>query len=187
MYISARTAKSIIGDLKKGIDCQIGIVDWDGVCLGSTKENLKDRSEKMVREYIETGDKEKAEVKYKAYLHTVYVHTQFLCYLAVFSKEQKGLLSYIETIIHWKCQLNEKENEEDHIFEYLYVRLDGRIREGLFREWNRLFDQRSILKETCLALSRNNSSLLLAAKDLEIHQNTMIQRNRKCEFCAGSL
>lgn len=348
MYISVRTAKAIIEELKKGVVCWISIVDWDGVCLDSTEEDLRTRSEMLVREYIETNNKEAAEKKYGAFLHIVYTHMQFLCYLVIFSKEQKGLISYIETIIRWKYQLNEKGGEEDlievrrlltsqlansgkqnyeiqsyckclgvfaaekrcaillffqnsimiselgnsvkniwerlehnlqqqseyrqdiygqlnngnfllfkkveneseikqviaqirkyigiitrnqgtmiacvgsifqkmedlkysyreceflcdnyesfaaeqdnnffirnHIFEYLYVEMDGRIREGMFREWNHLFDQRPILKETCLALSKNNSSLLLAAKGLDMHQNTMIQRNRKLKEVTG--
>lgn len=348
MYISNRVAKSIIDDFRKGINGQISIVDWDGACLGSTNQELGKKSEVIVGEYIQDGNIKNIEKKYGVYFHTVYLHTQFLCYLLVFSEEIKGLISYAEAIIHWKCQLEEKNKEEgkievrrlltsqltnsgrknyeiqsyckqlgisaaekrcailflfqgsiliselgnsvknvwerlerhlqqkteyeqdiygplnnghfllfksmnheediktvidyireyiqivtrgqvrmvacvgsvfqemenlknsyreceflcdnyevlateeridfyikDYIFEYLYSCLDGRIRESLFREWNRLFDRRTILKETCIALSRNNSSLQLAAKDLNVHQNTMIQRNRKLKEVTG--
>ena len=74
---------------------------------------------------------------------------------------------------------------EDHIFEYLYSRMDADIREALLRELTALFERKPKYRDTCIALASCGTSLAKAAEKLDIHENTMLQRMRRLKEVAG--
>lgn len=113
------------------------------------------------------------------------------CVGSFYEKTEKLRESYMEAAYlydNFEYLNTEKANElyiKDHIFEYLYSCMGVWPQENLLKDWERMLDTMPLIQETCIALSRNNSSPARAGAALSIHRNTILQRTQKLTRVTG--
>lgn len=67
----------------------------------------------------------------------------------------------------------------DHIYDYLSSLLPRDYYQKKFHAFSDIADEHPALKQTLLSLSRHNMNLRVAAADMNLHRNTMLQRYDK--------